>query len=395
MGAAEEEELQQEEPATEDADSAEGSQVDADADADAESAEEASESASEQEPLRFGATSTVAPFQTSGSLLIPRVRDDEVEPERSLRLLNLDTRWLHSEQRGAASSSSEEEQSPVSKPEREAWRTDDGYLHARLQLLEKEIEQKHQAWKVAAGLCVPVEQLQPTNGDPARAKQIQDEIQDRLQQIAALHRERAEFRRRVAEAWRAEDPATAQAVLTKRTNAWRYVVTDAHQKRRAAAARVARQLREELSVALRPWSTPEAAEQKLGTKLDDSVRMFLVDLKLEAYSKAFEAERYVSTSSLQNLKRPALEQLLRKVGLTPPTASPTAAERMVDAVWRALHPGACTRDDILAAFEAAAEVDEDGAFSGILDLRGKVIGSKAAKLLGALLGKLTPPLPYA
>ena len=69
----EEEELQQEEPATEDADSAEGSQVDADADADAESAEEASESASEQEPLRFGATSTVAPFQTSGSLLIPRV----------------------------------------------------------------------------------------------------------------------------------------------------------------------------------------------------------------------------------------------------------------------------------------------------------------------------------
>ena len=37
------------------------------------------------EPLRFGATSTLGAFQSSGELLIPRVRDDELEPEASGR----------------------------------------------------------------------------------------------------------------------------------------------------------------------------------------------------------------------------------------------------------------------------------------------------------------------
>ena len=335
----------------------------------------------EEEPLRFGATSTVPPFQTSGSLLIPRVREDEVEPERSLRLLNLDTSWLHPPEPEQKAT----QHSRDLAAETEAWRTDDTKMHQHLLQLENEIEEKHLAWKQAAGLCVPVEELQPTNGDPARANQIQDEIQDKLQQIAALHRERAEFRRRVAEGWRKDNTAAAQAALAQRSSAWRHAVTDASRKHRDVAACIAEQTSKELDIALRAWSTPEAAEQRLGTKPCDSLRMFLASLNLEGYTEAFEAHS-VSTVSLQMLKRADLQKLLCKIGLN--------TDQDHDAIWRGLHPGESTRDDIRAAFEAGVEPDEYGAVSGALDLRGKINGSKAALLLGAVLSKLPAPLPY-
>ena len=268
---------------------------------------------SEEEPLRFGATtSTVSPFQTSGGLLIPRVRADELEPERSLRLLNLDTTWLHPP---------ELESEPM--PALDAWRTDDTKLHQKLLQLEEEIEQKHREWKQVAGLCVPVEQLQQTNGDQVRANQIQVEIQDRLQQIAALRRERAEFRRRVAEAWRVENTAAFQALARWARAAWKYAVDDASRKHKDAATRVAEQVRKELDIALRPWSAREAAEQRLG-----------------------------------------------------------------------LHSGGSARDAIRAAFEAGVEPDGHGAVSGVLDLRGRVNGAKAASLLGNILSGLSAPLPF-
>lgn len=281
---------------------------------------------SEEEPLRFGATtSTVSPFQTSGGLLIPRVRADELEPERSLRLLNLDTTWLHPPEPESelAVQKQSNNREPKPMPALDAWRTDDTKLHQKLLQLEEEIEQKHREWKQVAGLCVPVEQLQQTNGDQVRANQIQVEIQDRLQQIAALRRERAEFRRRVAEAWRVENTAAFQAALAQRANAWKYAVDDASRKHKDAATRVAEQVRKELDIALRPWSAREAAEQRLG-----------------------------------------------------------------------LHSGGSARDAIRAAFEAGVEPDGHGAVSGVLDLRGRVKGAKAASLLGNVLSGLSAPLPY-
>ena len=286
---------------------------------------QAEESTEEREPLRFGATSTVSQFQTSGCLLIPRVRADELEPERSLRLLNLDTSWLHPPEPESELEVQKQKQpnngKPKPMPELDAWRTDDTKLHQKLLQLEEEIEQKHLEWKQVAGLCVPVEQLQQTNGDQVRANQIQVEIQDRLQQIAALRRERAEFRRQVAETWRVENTAAFQAALAQRVNAWKYVVHDANRKHKDAAIRVAEQVRKELDIALRPWSVREAAEQRLG-----------------------------------------------------------------------LHSGESTSDDIRAAFEAGVQPDAHGAVSGVLNLRGKVNGAKAASLLGTILNQLSVPL---
>eukprot|EP01043_Picozoa_sp_COSAG02_P042211 COSAG02_NODE_3567_length_6548_cov_23.648007_5_plen_425_part_00 len=319
--------------------------------------------------MRFGATSTVSPFQTTGSLLIPRVRDDEIEPDRSLRLLNLDTSWLGSPE-----------------PESEhAWRSDDSKMHQKIVELEKEIAQKHEAWKHAAGLCVPVEELQPTNGDPACANRIQSEIQDRLQQIVALRRERAAFRCSVAEGWRAENTAAAQAALTQRANAWKYTINTADQRRKDAAICLAEQVRKELDIALIPWSTPEAAEQKLGTKLNNNLGKFLASLNLEAFTEVLEMH-CASTVSLEMMRLADLKKVLLKAGLD--------GDQTLDAVWRGLHPGVSTRDDIRAAFEAGIEPDVHGVATGVLDLRGKVNSAGAARLLGTILSKLSTPLPY-
>lgn len=341
-----------------------------------------------EEPLRFGTTSTVAPFQVSGSLLIPRVREDELEPERSLRLLNLDTSWLHPPE-PAPEPETEAEDPPGDEPEqqleREPWRSDDVKTHQKLIQLEKEIEQKHLAWKHTAGLCVPVEQLQPTNGDPVRAQQLQDEIRDKLDQVAALHRERAEVRRHMAEEWRTENTAAAQAAISRRSHAWRHVIADAHRKHKSAALQMAEQVSKELDIALRPWSTPEAAEQRLGTRPSESLRKFLVSIDLEGHIKAFQAEG-ISTALLQNLRRADLSTMLCEVGLD--------TDEVLDRVWCALHSGESTRDIIRAAFEAGVVPDEYGAPSGLLNLRGKVKGSKAALLVGTLLRELSAPLQY-
>jgi hypothetical protein len=258
-------------------------------------------------------------------------------------------------------------------------------MHQKIVGLEKEIAQKHEAWKHAAGLCVPVEELQPTNGDSAYANQIQSEIQDGLQQIVALRRERAAFRCRVAEEWRVENTAAAQAALTLRANAWKYTISDADRKRKDAAICIAAQVRKELDIALRPWSTPEAAEQKLGTKLNGNLGMFLASLNLEAFAEKLEIH-CASTVSLEMMRRADLKKVLWKAGLD--------TDQTLDTIWRGLHPGVSTRDDIRAAFEAGVEPDEHGVASGILDLRGMVNSARAARLLGTVLSKLSAPLPY-
>ena len=129
-------------------------------------------------------------------------------------------------------------------------------------------------------------------------------------------------------------------------------------------------MRNELDIALRPWSTPEAAEQKLGTKPNDNLQMFLASLNLEAFAEAFE-EHSASTVSLEMLRRADLKQLLCKVGLD--------TDQTLETVWRGLHPGESTRDDIRTAFDAGVELDVHGVASGVLDLRGKVNSHSLSK----------------
>ena len=275
------------------------------------------------EPLRFGATSTISQFQTSGELLIPRVRDDEVEPARSLRICKLDATWLRPEdQEGQLDGWCKEAAEEAAEKERDAampaWKREDVATGEKLLRLEYQVEQQHKAWKVAAGLTVKIEDLKAENGDAVRAATIQHEMEEVLQEIATLQRTRAEKRRAVAEEWRAADARLAAEALAKNTGAWKARGARWGKERRTSARQLEGRVREELKQALAPWSTKEAAQRQLGVKLDDSLRVFLGTLDLHEYAERFAAERHVAkiTAELADLRPAALAALSEKVGLS-------------------------------------------------------------------------------
>ena len=217
-----------------------------------------------------------------------------------------------------------------------------------------------------------LEDLKAENGDAARAAAIQREMQEILQEIAALQRTRAEKRKAVAEEWRAADARLAEQALARNTGAWKARGARWDTERRTSARQLAARVAAELKQALLPWSTREAAQLQLGEKLDDSVRMFLGSVDLHEYAERFESERHVSTPTLFDLRRPALTALGEKVGL-----SVVQIERLSGA----LHAGEDARDGIAEAFLAGVSPDDSGVVSGILDLSGKVKGSNTTKLV--------------